>query len=154
MTARRGIAHYNVQQSPLAPNEITSENVKAEFGRRLQAAMIEKGWNQSELARRANDYIPHPAKGQKRGKQIGRDSISHYMRGKMMPLPAYLEVLAKALDKKPDELLPSVPMALSSSPFEMKGMPDGRVYLRISRTIRQEAAMKIMVILAEEDRQS
>lgn len=155
MGARKGIMHYNVVQPPISPDEINTENVKAEFARRLQAAMIEKGWNQSELARRANTHLPKPAKGQVRSKQIGRDSISHYMRGKMMPLPAYLDAIAKALGKQPTDLLPvRVPTAGPASPFEMRGLPDGRVFLRISRTVRQDAAMKIMALLAEEDRGS
>lgn len=150
---RPAFAHYNITQEPVAMDDITPDNVKAEFARRLQAAMIEKGWNQSELARRANDLLPKPAKGQKRGKGIGRDSVSHYMRGRMLPLPAYLDVIAKALGKTPSDLLPvRVPSASPTSPFEMRGLPDGRLFLRVSRTIRQEAAMKIMAILAEEDR--
>lgn len=152
--ARRAVAHYNIRQEVIPPEEITDANVKAEFARRLQAAMIEKGWNQSELARRANEHLPKPAKGQARGKEIGRDSISHYMRGKMMPLPTYLSALAKALGVEPSALLPArTPTAGPSAPYEMKGLPDGRVYLRVSRTLRQATALKIMALLAEEDRE-
>jgi transcriptional regulator with XRE-family HTH domain len=150
---RRAVAHYNIQQEAIPPQEINDENIKAEFARRLQAAMIEKGWNQSELARRANEHLPKPARGQARGKQIGRDSVSHYMRGRMIPLPAYLNAIAKALGVEPAALLPArTPQAASTAPYEMKGLPDGRVYLRISRTLRQATAMKIMALLAEEDR--
>lgn len=150
---RRGIAHYNTLQPPVTNGDLNAENIKSEFARRLQAAMIERGWNQSELARRATAMLPKPEKGQKRGADIGRDSVSHYMRGKMLPLPLYLEAICKALGVAPADLMPArVPTVAPSGPFEMKGLPDGRVYLRISRTLRQEAAMKIMAILAEEDR--
>lgn len=150
---RRPIAHYNTLQAPIANGDLNAENIKAEFARRLQAAMIEKGWNQSELARRASALLPKPEKGQKRGADIGRDSVSHYMRGKMLPLPLYLEAISKALGVSPADLMPArTPTAAPTGPFEMKGLPDGRVYLRVSRTVRQEAAMKIMAILADEDR--
>lgn len=129
-----------------------SNGIKLEFGRRLQAAMIEKGWNQSELARRANDQLPKAARGQKRGRHIGRDSISHYIRGKMFPLPTYLAAIAKALGRRPEDLMPP-PQPVS--PYEIRGLPDGRVALTLrTRTMREETALKIMALLAEEDRQT
>lgn len=133
-----------------------SDEIKQEFARRLQAAMVRKGWNQSELARRANEHLPKPAKGQKRGKSLGRDSISHYMRGRMVPLPAYLEALAKALNVEPDELLPANGFAVNpvGSPFAVRGLADGRVSLHVNRTVRSETAAKIMAILSEEDRRA
>jgi transcriptional regulator with XRE-family HTH domain len=150
---RQGIAHYNVTQMPVAAENITAADIKAEFARRLQAAMIEKGWNQSELARRVNQCLIKPPKGQKRGWKMGRDSISHYVRGAMMPLPTYLHALAKALGVRPEDLLPvSVPTAAGATPFELRGQPDGRVFLRLSRSVTSETAMKIMSLLAEEDK--
>lgn len=127
--------------------------VKMEFARRLQAQMILKGWNQSELARRASALLPKPVKGQKRGASgIGRDSISHYMRGKMLPLPVYLDALAKALGVRPEDLMPTAaPGMIEAPPFEMKGMPGGRMYLRINRTVSSSTAAKIMELLSKED---
>ena len=155
MSGRIGIAHYNNLQSVGGlSGEINTQSIKAEFARRLQEVMIRKGWNQSELARRASEYLPKPEKGQKRGFGIGRDSISHYMRGKMLPLPLYLDAIAKALGERPEDLMPTnVPTLQGVTPFEMRGMPDGRVCLRINWiTVRQDAAMKILAILADEDR--
>lgn len=132
-----------------------SDEIKEEFARRLQAAMVQKGWNQSELARRATDLLPKPAKGQKRGKSIGRDSVSHYMRGRMLPEPAYLTAIAKALDMRPDELLPAGGFAVppvTAVPFAMRGLSDGRVSININRTVKSETAHKIMAIIMEEDR--
>lgn len=132
----------------------SSDQIKAEFARRLQAAMIQKGWNQSELARRANEHLPKSARDQSRGKAIGRDSVSHYMRGRMMPLPAYLEALAKALSVEPVDLLPARTPSVSPVPFEMRGMEGGRVFVRINRTVTAETAEKIMRLMMEEDRNS
>lgn len=125
--------------------------LKHAFAKNLQAAMIRKGWNQSELARRASERLPRPAPGQKRGKAIGRDLISHYIRGLMLPGPANLEAIAEALGVKSGDLMPAAGH-LEQTPFEMRGTQDGRMYLRIARTVNQETAMKIMAILAEEDR--
>ena len=149
--ARRGISHYNILN-----NDAGTQSIKAEFARRLQTAMVRLGWNQSELARRASDNLPKPAPGQKRGHAIGRDLISHYVRGAMLPGPTNLQALAKALGVKPADLMPSgVPSAgQEPSPFEIKEQADGRMYLRISRTVDQDTAMKIMSLLAEADRPS
>ena len=155
MAGRRGVSHYNTLNAGGPPSaEMDAASIKAEFARRLQTAMVAKGWNQSELARRATEYLPRAAPGQKRGHAIGRDLISHYVRGTMLPGPANLEALSKALGVRAIELMPAgVPQVSGEpTPFEMKGMPDGRMYLRVSRTVSQDAAMKIMAILADEDR--
>ena len=148
MAGRSGVAHYNTLQNGAATNSI-----KAEFARRLQAAMIRKGWNQSELARRASDLLPRPAAGQKRGKTIGRDLISHYVRGMMLPGPANLEAIAKALGLRAEDLMPSgVPHAGGdASPFKLEQAGEGRMFIRLNRTISPNAANKIMAILLEED---
>lgn len=125
---------------------------RAEFARRLQAALDEKGWNQSDLARHANNHLPAPERGKKRGKAMGRDSVSHYVRGKMLPLPSYLNAMAKALGKRPEDLMPPKRGGSAGLPFEMRGEPDGRVSLRVNRTVTSETAMKIMTLLLEEDK--
>ena len=55
---------------------------KAEFGRRLQAMILERNWNQADLARAAG---------------LGRDSISTYIRGTVFPDPKNLKKIADAL---------------------------------------------------------
>lgn len=154
MSGRRGVSHYNTLTAGPPAADVDAASIKAEFARRLQTAMVAKGWNQSELARRATDFLPRPAPGQKRGHAIGRDLISHYVRGTMLPGPINLEALAKALGVRTIELMPAgVPQVGGEpTPFEMKGLPDGRMYIRISRTVTQDNAMKIMAILADEDR--
>ncbi len=101
--ARRAIGHYNTLNENRSRAEQT---VYAEFGRRLQARMIQLGWNQSELSRRATAYLPRPTKGQVQGYNLGRDRISSYVRGKYLPRPEALEAIAKALQCKPVDLLP------------------------------------------------
>lgn len=70
-----------------------------EFARRLQKAMIAKGWNQSDLARAANMHMPDK-------REFGRHLINYYMRQRGLPSPVYLKALAGALDMEPTDLLP------------------------------------------------
>ena len=151
--AKRNLPTYNTLAAAKA-TPVDPDSVKAEFARRLQTSMVNRGWNQSELARRATERLPQALPGQKRGHAIGRDLISHYVRGLMPPGPTNLEALASALGVPAADLMPAgVPTAgRDASPFEMRGLPDGRVYIRLSRTVRQDTAMKIMALLADEDR--
>ncbi|HWL72127.1 MAG TPA: helix-turn-helix transcriptional regulator [Geminicoccus sp.] len=63
---------------------------KAEFGRRLRGLLAQRGWSQSELARRA---------------RIGRDNISGYVRGQNLPGPTILNRIAEALGVDVSELV-------------------------------------------------
>ncbi len=124
---------------PMAPKDA----VKVEFARRLQAAMVQKGWRQSELARRAEAFLP-------KGKKFGRDSISLYIRGKTLPGPVFLEALCKALGKEPDELLPTRGMPAAGEanpPLDVKDMNDGNVWLRVNQAVPWDIALEIMRLL-------
>lgn len=157
MSGRRGVVNYNTVQEPAQPGaEFDAKQIKAEFARRLEAFRVRRGWNQSELARRATDQLPKPAPGQKRHHKIGRDLISHYSRGLMLPGNVVLEALAKALGVEKNQLMP--PMMVphvavgEAPPFAMKALADGRAELNVNRVVRMETAMKIMAMLAEEDK--
>jgi len=114
---------------------------KQEFGRRLQHLLMERGLNQSELARRAS---------------IGRDSVSTYIRGRSFPEPKSLASIAKALGVSPQELLPNtVASAIDSDnpSLEIKestGHP-GKVWMRLNRLVTSAQALKIMSILQERE---
>ena len=107
MPKRAAIGHFNTLSGELADSDGTTQSIKNEFARRLEARRIELGWNQSELARRASEHLPKPAKGQKQGHSIGRDQISHYSRGISLPRPEVLRSLAKALGCEPRDLVPA-----------------------------------------------
>lgn len=150
--ARRPIAHYNT----LSENRSHGEQaVYQEFGRRLQARMIQLGWNQSELSRRATAYLPKATKGQVQGHTLGRDRISSYIRGKYLPRPEALDAIAKALQCKPADLLPpgGVPSVVEEGPmFEMKSLDGKRVHIRLNRVVTQKSATEIMAVLSREDK--
>lgn len=147
--SRRAISHYNTL------NRSTGDlAVYAEFGRRLQARMIALGWNQSELSRRATEFLPKPTKGQVQGHSLGRDRISSYIRGKYLPRPEALAAIAKALKCQPEDLLPAagVPSVGEEGPLmEMKSLDSNRVAIRINRVVSQKTALAIMTLLSEED---
>ncbi len=149
--SRAAIGHYNT----LSHNRSRGEQaVYQEFGRRLQARMIALGWNQSELSRRATEFLPKPAKGQVQGHTLGRDRISSYIRGKYLPRPEALEAIAKALKCRPEDLLPpeGVPSVVEEGPLmEMRSLDNQRVAIRINRVVSQQTALAIMTLLAKED---
>lgn len=150
--ARRRIAHYNAAYGPVE-NDGTPQAMKNEFARRLEAARVAKGWNQSELARRASEVLPKPARGQKQGRKVGRDQISHYSRGVSMPRPEVLNALAKALGLEPADLLPpNVPSTATPPALRITQIDDANVQLTINRAVPLTLAMEIVAILAKEDK--
>lgn len=128
-------------ETRLAPREnvdLTQKVIlRSEFGRRVWSLMMERQMNQSDLARAA---------------EIGRDSISQYVRGKNIPTPQNLNKLAKALGVKADELLPNyaASAAAKETPtFQIQQVGDdpNEVWLHINQKTTSEKAMKIMAIL-------
>lgn len=132
--------HFTLDSLPsggLAPKHLH----KQEFGRRLYRLMIAKGWNQSELARRAD---------------IPRDSVSTYVRGKTAPTPQSVEKLARALGVEPAVLYPNVAesgleneepavdMRVSSSSPHLS-------WLRVNRLVHTRSALKILEILEDDN---
>lgn len=148
------VQNFNNLRGHAAEDDGTVTSLKNEFARRLEARRIAKGWNQSELARRASDYLPKPVKGQRSGGKITRDMVSHWSRGLNLPRPEFLPALAKALDCEQTDLLPpgGVPSTIGEAPaMQMKSQPDGRVWLSINRVVSMELAMKIASMVQAED---
>ena len=125
------------------PRGAPRDAIKVDFANRLQKAMHAKGWNQSELARRASAYL---AKG-----DIGRDMISHYIRGVSIPRSAQMVAISKALGCSVDHLLPSAPSATDKTPaMDMRQLEDGNVWLRINQATDLETGLKILVLLKKQ----
>lgn len=145
MSRRSHFAHDPADErgSPLTPEALT----KQEFGRRLQAALNDRGMSQADLARRAEEVT---------GKKMGRDAISTYINGRSFPTPASLAQLCKALDMTREELLPNSLINASQDEhpaFEMRaaaGQP-GRAWVRINRLMSFETAVEIARLLNVED---
>lgn len=123
-----------------------AEAIKAEFGRVLQKKMVEKVWNQSDLAREAAKHMPN--------KQLHRDNISQYVRGLTLPGPTRLKALAKALGCQPQDLLPirtTETIDQKAPPLDVRSLGDGRSWLRVNQAVSDKTALKIMQLLNEDD---
>lgn len=130
MTKIKKPAFHNAAPQGL-PQGAPPEAVKTEFARRVQAAMVNKGWNQSELARRASLHMPD--------KKFGRDNVSNYIRGTSMPGPTHLNALARALG------MPSADD--KAPPLDVKDLTDGRAWLRVNQAVDWQVAMQIVALL-------
>ncbi|WP_048647541.1 helix-turn-helix domain-containing protein [Nitratireductor soli] len=113
---------------------------KEEFGRRIYNMMLEKGWRQSDLARRSG---------------LTKDSVSTYVRGKAFPTPASVAKLASAFGAPAEEIFPNhVHNAIveDTPDFELKVSPGDttKAWLRINRQVRFDTAAKIAEMLAED----
>lgn len=114
---------------------------KQEFGKRLFALMMEKGMNQSDLARAA---------------KLGRDSISTYVRGRSAPSPQNLDKLCAALSVAPDELYPNYAAnaaAIEEPVLQLKQVNDGtdKMWLHINMKVDAQKAIEVMQILKSKD---
>ncbi len=117
----------------LLPKHLT----KQDFARRVYKLMVARGWNQSELARRAG---------------LPRDSISVYVRAKSLPTPQSLRALAKALGVDPADLLPNHiehAMDEESPSFDMKASnaQPNKAWVRVNRLVNFSTATKIAELL-------
>ena len=146
---KRSLDYHNAPSSgePLAA-DASPKDVKKEFARRIQKAMTDKGWNQAELARMASKYTVDK-------KEVGRFSISNYVRGHSIPRPDQLIALAQALGVKPGDLLPTrgVPgVDPPPPPSDLKDLGHGRVWLRVNQETSWDTALKILSMLKVENK--
>jgi transcriptional regulator with XRE-family HTH domain len=136
--ARKNRTHYTDQTvGDLAPRHLT----KQEFARRLYRLMLTRGWNQSELARRA---------------ELPRDSVSTYIRAKVMPTPQSAQRLAAALGVTPEELLPNhVESAIEEDTpsLEMKVSVNApsTAWLRVNRLVSLSTAARVIDLIEAEN---
>ena len=121
--------------------------IRMDFAKRLQDALNDKGWTQSELARRMAPMLKES--------RIGRDNISKYVRGKVLPLPAALEAMAKVLGCEAKDLLPMRATSTASdelAPSSLRDIGGGRVWLQINQAVDWEVALDVMRRIREGSR--
>lgn len=114
-------------------------NDHQKFAAKLNAALDERGWNQSELARRAG---------------VRRDAVSTYCRGIAIPSPALGNKIAKALGwaAEPRSVAKKAKSVAKKSPaptdgVEIRQVDTGGIRLSIDREVTLEQAMQILTIL-------
>lgn len=116
--------------------------IRMDFAKRLQDALSDRGWTQSELARRMAPLLKES--------RIGRDNISKYVRGKVLPLPPALEAMAKVLGMESRDLLPSrATQAVSDelAPLNVRDVGGGRYWVQINQALDSDIALEIMALL-------
>ena len=114
---------------------------KQEFGRRVQQRMYAKGWNQSELARRAG---------------LNRDAVSTYIRGSAYPSPVNLHKLAAALGVSAEALLPNyveraIADAHPSIDLRVSSQRPGEAWLKIDRRVSLKTALAVTQLLNDDE---
>lgn len=136
---------------PSAAEKVRPEHRHKEFAARLNRAMLNKGWSQSELARRATQALPAQANIGSGGKpEIGRHLVSSYIRGVHMPTQVVLETLAKVLGVKVEDLVPETEaewVSSSPAPFTISASAQGNVRLKIDMDLPLDVALEIAALL-------
>jgi transcriptional regulator with XRE-family HTH domain len=118
--------------------------IRMDFAKRLQDCLNDKGWTQSELAKRMAPLLKES--------RIGRDNISKYVRGKVLPLPPALEAMAKVLGVESKDLLPSrVTQGATDelSPLDVRDIGAGRVWLQVNQAVDWDVALDVMKRIRE-----
>ena len=120
------------------------QTYRAQFADNLARYMRDCGFNQSELARRATEYME---KG-----QVSRDQISKYLAAGQnkgnLPSPARLKAIAQALGCKTTDLMPAVALRNAQpSPISFVQLEDGNIHLQIDKVMDMASALEIMTVI-------
>jgi transcriptional regulator with XRE-family HTH domain len=116
---------------------------------RLQNHLNDRGWTQAELARRMAPLLKES--------RIGRDTISKYVRGKVLPLRPHLEAMAKVFGVESRDLLPTRgTQAVNEelAPRALRYLGNGPAWVRINQEMKESTALKLFQVLAEDDKAS
>src|SRR5690349_8661860 len=124
MPRKRGSRPYVNRPPRELPAGVPTDAALAEFANKLQKLLVDKDWNQSDLARAAAKFMPD--------RKFHRDNISNYIRGQSFPYPVRLKAIAKALGVDPSDLRPAgLPSASDKAPpLDIRALGDGNVFLR------------------------
>lgn len=139
---------------PDEPTGVSRSRVKLrsqEFARRLHKAMLDRGWNQSDLARAAWGESRADSRGY--SQPIGKDRVSVYLKGRVLPDAQNLQKLATALEITVEELAPlnATPTPETSTPTGIRPASEpGKFFVSIGDPISMKLAAKILLMVEEE----
>lgn len=113
------------------------EAIRLQFGARFRQAMVEKGLIQMQVAK---------------GTGIGRDSISNYARGRVLPDHDRLQQICKFLGTEPEKLVPHYGVDQRDvdimPAMEVKQADQaGHLWLRINQAVSFEAFAEIVEVM-------
>jgi transcriptional regulator with XRE-family HTH domain len=131
-----------VKVMPRIRTRMPRDGVLREVARNLNRLIVEKGWNQSELARQAAMHM--------RDRKFNRDLVSSYCRGQSLPTPVHLLAMAKALGVEPKDIVSvrNYPDAEDSSPpWDLRNLGDGTAWLAINMAVPLPQALKIIELI-------
>mgnify|MGYP000284734941 FL=1 len=114
------------------------DEIKKEFGRRLQRALMDRGLNQTQAANKCG---------------VTRSNVSDWIIAKNLPSPANLKKLADGLDMKPEDLLPSDAYNEPESDlptFSIRELGNGKVYIQVNRPVSKATASKISAAILDD----
>lgn len=114
----------------------SADTAKAEFAKRLYMKIADRGWTQSEFARKCD---------------LARDAISTYVRGRSMPSPNALGKMASVLGCRPEELLPNLYNSSKVSEeicCELRHIPneDSLMHIRLNMRLPKKVAIQIFML--------
>jgi transcriptional regulator with XRE-family HTH domain len=135
--------------------ETRSEKFRAIFAANLRRRMGEKKINQSELAR----VIWQENRTDKRGYEqpMGKDRVSAYVNGRVMPTTMNLQKLAEALDTTPEALLADPYENASVTTIDNSPQPDmvlfkangALITIEVKITVPHAAGQEIMAAITK-----
>lgn len=124
-----------------ASTPLTAEQQRTLFATKLEALRADKGWTQTELARRASQFSDKP---------ITRDRISKYSLGHSLPGQPHLLAISKALGVSASDLLPPrVVRNLATHPLRATLREDGMAELNINMMVPWELAVAVVKMIRE-----
>jgi transcriptional regulator with XRE-family HTH domain len=133
--------------------KIRSREFKAGFAKRLRRALDEKGWTAVQAAREAQRLVPD--------RTIKSAHLSHWLNGRVIPSPVYLQALSSALEVSPEELLGEenskgaqaastngdARHSFSPGLVEVKDLYDGNAWIEIRQEVPWPLALEILKLL-------
>ncbi|MGE0736064.1 MAG: helix-turn-helix domain-containing protein [Alphaproteobacteria bacterium] len=124
---------------------------REEFSRRLAVAMREKGWSQSELARRATAYMPA-------GQTLEKYSVNIYIKGKSFPEPIRLDAICKALGVKHEDLVPGSEgigrSGIGGKSLEAIDAGDGMMWLIVHKRLPLPVVLQVLRLIHDAEQPS
>ncbi len=122
---------------------VTKDELRRTFSKNLRNALLEKGFSQSDIARKMWGNTPT-------GAAAGRDKVSTWVNGVALPNPGHLKELCDALGSEIEDLIPGGMHAAQSAetaPLKLTMTGEGLAHLEVNADLPSEAAIKIYEIV-------